>query len=225
MVFTWDPDANSTVGLLFLDGTNIFAGGTFTRFKSTVRSYGSIIRISTGVASSWNPMLDYIGYDVAYNNAHIYVAGLFHNANAISHNCVASFNITTGALETWNPHLKLNGSVVQGTGRALYATNTDVYIGGSFDTSGTTKRNNFVSVSVATAAINSINPSPDNTCYAFGLNGTQLIMGGQFIFLNATLRNYCALIRHSTGKVNAFDPGLDYIVYDQRPQPEKLLLY
>ncbi len=224
LIGSWNPDANSTVKSLLANASVVLAGGNFDKFKSGSRSYGSIIPLPTGEASSWNPLLDYIAYDIAWNNDHFYLAGAFHTANVISHNCLVSFNRNTLAMEAWDPQLKLNGSNTQGTARAVYATNTDIYIGGQFDALGASSRQNFANVSVSNASLKSINPGPDNLVYSIGLNGTKLVLGGQFTFLDGNNKTYCAAIRHSTGKANSFSPSLDYIVYDMAVNSSKLFV-
>jgi hypothetical protein len=170
----------------------VIAGGIFTRFKTVARNYACAMRISTGEANGWNPSPDYIVYETAWNSSHIYLGGAFDNVNGAARGGIASFNISTGALESWNPQLTLNGTGTQTTVRSIYASSSDVYVGGNFDAANGTTRKNFVNLKVSDATAKSQNPSPDYFVYAIGSNGTQIVLGGQFTFLDNNARNYCA---------------------------------
>lgn len=214
-LITWNPSANNSVGTLFINGTTVILGGNFSGFKETARSYASIIQYATKTFASWAPTLDNQVYDITYNKTKIFIGGSFHTVNGSARNGLAAFGLG-GALVGTNLNLTKSGSIYYVNVWNIYANDSIIYVGGDFDKTGSTPRNNFVEAKILTGAgtILATNPKVDNTIYALNVQGSTIVYGGEFRFSNYTAKNFLGVFRSSTGIIGAWNPSPDYYVAD-----------
>ena len=115
----------------------------------------------------------------------LYVAGDFTTVDGVTHNRIASFSITTaaGVLNTGFT-ASLNGSA-----RTVTASNTAVYVGGSFTSANGNGRNRLAAYSSAGALLG-WNPGANALVSAMTLapDGTRVVVGGGFTTLAGVTR-------------------------------------
>jgi len=115
----------------------------------------------------------------------LYVAGDFTTVDGVTHNRIASFSITTaaGVLNTGFT-ASLNGSA-----RTVTASNTAVYVGGSFTSANGNGRNRLAAYSSASALLG-WNPGANALVSAMTLapDGTRVVVGGGFTTLAGVTR-------------------------------------
>jgi hypothetical protein len=212
---SWNPSANSVVNKINVDAaSNIILGGSFSGFQEASRTYASITKYTNQVLASWTPVLNSVVYDITHNANRIFIGGFFTTVNGSARSGVAAFSLS-GTLQTTNLNLSKGGSPNVGV-YSLFATSTNLYVGGDFDKAGATVRNDFVEANISSGAgtILATNPNADNIVYAINVQGTTIAYGGNFRFSNFINRSYLASFRISTNSVTAWNPLPDSYVFD-----------
>ncbi|HYJ62595.1 MAG TPA: T9SS type A sorting domain-containing protein, partial [Parafilimonas sp.] len=212
---SWNPSANSTVNKINTDASNnIIVGGNFSGFQDVTRTYASVIKYTTQILANWTPVLNNVVYDVTYNANKIFIGGVFTTANGSARSGVAAFNLS-GTLQSTNLNLTKGGSSNVGV-YSLFATSTNIYVGGDFDKAGANVRNDFVEANISSGAgtILNTNPTLDDIVYAINVQGSTIAYGGNFRFSNFIDRRYLASFRISTGTITNWNPLPDSYVFD-----------
>src|SRR5207249_706372 len=104
----WNPNANSTVWSLALDGNTLYVGGDFTNIGGAARNRIAALDVSTGTATSWNPSSDGSVKTVLvphYDDDFyfIFAGGDFTNIGGSNRNRLAVLN-KSGVAESWDPN-------------------------------------------------------------------------------------------------------------------------
>jgi PKD repeat protein len=211
-------------------GDNVYAAGKFTRARPAGAAAGvsEVVRnnmlsynIRNGVLNAgFTPNLNGQALVVAAspNGARVYVGGNFTGANGQVRNRIAAYDTATGALvSTFAP--SVNGSV-----RAIAATNDTVYLGGDFTAVGSAARNKLAAVSATNGAVLSWAPEPGIGSTAGNRNGntatsnsvlalvvtaggTQVVAAGRFDTLNGIRSTGVGALDPVSGATRAFAIG------------------
>lgn len=154
----WNPEVNSTVYALAVDGQTVFAGGSFSAVNTSItpltRSYLAAFSAQTGVATSWQANADSWIHALAVNKGILYVGGRFTTIKGAARNYGAAFSTTSAAIQGWAPNT--NGHI-----STIAALANSIYIGGSFNTVKGTTRNFLARCNTTNGSPTSWNPSPD----------------------------------------------------------------
>ena len=138
---------------------------------------------SGNLISSFAPVFNaqVLAVAVTPDQSRIYVAGDFTQVNGQPRNRIAAFNATTGALLSFNP--SLNGSA-----RALVATNTTAYVGGAFSAVGNVSRSRMAAFNSNGALLNWAPTVGDGAVWALTVkpDGSRVVVGGSFTSLNGS---------------------------------------
>lgn len=130
----WTPQTDSPPAVLATDGTNIYAGGSFTQargpgdFNFTTRNKLAAFSTS-GSLLSWNPNVYTSGYrggvtSIVTSGSTIYVGGEFSSVKNQSRNNAAALD-ASGNLLSWNPN-------VDGRVNAMSLFGSNVLLAGEF---------------------------------------------------------------------------------------------
>ncbi len=219
---------------LAMDGTDVYAGGSFSAYNGTSRNNIARVNNDGTVDAGFTPSLS--GGDVwalAMDGTDVVVGGVFTTVSATNRHGIVRLN-TDGTLDAgFNV-----GGGVDSFVYALAMDGTDVVIGGSFVTDLNTGFNDTVRTVVAQAdgkvivggdftAVNgtarnriarlnadgtldgTFDPGTgfNGSVYAVILDGTDVYVGGSFTSFNGTARNRIARL-NTDGTIDAgFDPG------------------
>ena len=197
-------------------GNTVYAGGSFANARpagaapgtnQTPRANLLAYDIRTGnLIASFNPILNAQVRVVAASpdGSRIYVGGDFTQANGVNRYRIAAYSTATGALiATFAPVLNYKVG-------AIVATNSTVYVGGSF-TSATNNqtRNRLAAFSAANGALLGWNPSADAQVNALVLtpDGTRVIAGGAFATINGVQARGLASLDATSGTLLSWAAG------------------
>ena len=177
-------------------GNTVYAAGDFTSARpagaaagvnETTRNNLLAYDITTGnLITSFNHGLNAPGMVTALSpdGTRLYVGGDFTNvggAGGGTRGHIAAFNTATGALiSTFTPS-------VDGRVKAIAATNTTVYFGGSFDSVNGVSRTRLAAVSATDGSLLSWSPTADDNIVSTMLinpSGDKVVVGGQFSTLD-----------------------------------------
>ena len=222
---TWNPNANGTVKALALSGSTVYAGGEFGSIGGTVRNRLAALN-SSNEPTSWNPNASTAASAVnalaVSGTSIVYVGGSFETIGSTpaARNRIAAINTNATATvaatdTTWNPNASTAASAVN----ALAVSGTSiVYVGGSFETIGSTPetRNRIAAINTnatATVAATDTTWNPNASTAASAVNalavsGEIVYVGGSFETIGSTpeTRNRIAAIKtNATATVAATD--------------------
>lgn len=202
-------------------GNTVYAGGSFTTARpagaapgTQTVARGNILAydIRTGeLISSFAPNFNaqVLSLAASPDGTRLYVGGDFTTLNGQSANHMVALNPSTGArIENFNPNP--SNSV-----RAIVATDTTVYLGGSFFRLGEAWREQAAAVRASDAALLAFRPVVNGgqvDSLALSPDGTKLAIGGKFTTVNDTTENASglAVVNTSTGAKYAY-PAAAYI--------------
>ena len=128
-----------------LDGDILYVGGSFNSFGGLTRKNVAAYNISTGTVTSWNPNVNNRVNSLELKSNIIYMGGQFTTVGGVTRNLMAAVN-TNGSLNAWDPNvqwLPSSSSVTENVSTIL-ATDSMIYIGGTFNTVGGEKIASFM---------------------------------------------------------------------------------
>ncbi len=176
-------------------GNTVYVAGDFTLARpagaapgteEVPRSYLLAYTLSTGVLTSWAPVLNAQAraLDVSPDGSRLYAVGQFTSVNGVTRNRVVAFDTATGAVIS-----SFAGSA-NGQVYAVTASASTVYIAGTFTAaSGVQRTGTAAAFSAATGAVLPWAPSIEGG-RAFALevspDGSKVVIAGNFTSLNGS---------------------------------------
>ncbi|KTD38826.1 hypothetical protein Lmor_0229 [Legionella moravica] len=201
----FNPNANSTVRALILDGSTIYVGGDFTSIGGLVRNHIAALDMGTGQATAWNPNANSTINALALNGGIVYAGGGFTSIGGQARNYVAALDTGTGQATVWDAN-------ANSTINALAANGSAVYAGGNFTNIGGFARNRIAALDLGTGQATAWNPDANNTVNALALNASTVYAGGQFTSIGSQARNRIAALNLGTGLATGWNPDANNTV-------------
>ncbi len=193
-------------------GTTLYVGGVFTSIDATSRNRLAAFDANTGTVLGWNPDVD--GTTVHALSASavgstVYVGGDFSTVNgeSVDRNRIAAFDSTSATTTSWNPSASHDV-------KALAASGSDVFAGGTFASIGARERNRLAALD-SNGQLTSWNPNANATVHALtaSTDGNTMYAGGEFTTVNgSTTRNGIAALSASTGTATGWNPNANNFV-------------
>lgn len=200
---TEDPSHKCTVCSVLRVGNTLYVAGRFNLLVPGADTSGpdqsvsnlAAIDVTTGrPVSGWQPAADARVYALtaAPDGSRIYAGGDFRNVNGRTHHRLVALDPVTGAdSTTWAPDVPDNS---QASVRAVLATASRVYLGGSFNNVNQTPRAKLAAVDVVTGALDQTwapavgpsgldlkgNPASLIDALALSSDGGRVLVGGYF---------------------------------------------
>jgi len=188
-------------------GNTVYVVGKFTQARPAGSAAGvnAVTRnnilaynIETGaLITSFAPSLNAQALAIAASpdGSRIYVTGDFTTVDGASYYRIAAFSTATGqVIPSFKP-------ILGSQGRAVIASNTTVYVGGTFRTVSSQPRDYVASINASNGAVNAWAPNADATVNALALttDNSKLIVGGRFTTLAGTALRGLGAVNASTG--------------------------
>ncbi len=211
----WDPNADNSVNALFLSGTTIYAGGSFTTLLGSsggpyIRNRIAAIDTTTGNPTAWDPNADNSVNALFLSGTTIYAGGSFTTLLGSSggpyiRNRIAAIDTTTGNPTAWDPNANNPVSTLALSGTTLYA-------GGNFTSIGGQIRSRLAALSTSTGNATAWNPNANNTVSALAVSGANIYAGGTLTSIGGVWRSCIAAIDTNPasptyGQPTAWDPN------------------
>lgn len=231
----WDPDPNATSGLsgfpfagkvslVATAGSQVLVGGSFTSVGGFARSDLAAVDLATGEATAWDPnvtpafpLMTVPISAISIAGGSVYVGGSFSSVGGQSRTDLAALDPTTGNATSWNPGAS---SVFPENGHisALLATNSTIYVGGSFTTLAGRAQRYLGAVDPSSGTATSWSPvvSAPSAATAHGaspigalaLSGTTLYLGGDFSELGGQSHTALGAVSTESAVATAWSPAL-----------------
>lgn len=127
----WQVSPNSTVYRLYLDGSYLYVGGSFTQVNGSPQPYAVKIDLDNGNnITSWNPQLNSTVYAILQVGGVVYLGGSFTTVGGQNQRYFATVDALTGA---YIQSVSANSTVYD---LVTNATTGLVYMGGAFTETG-----------------------------------------------------------------------------------------
>ena len=203
----WDPNPNNIVHALATSGSDVYAGGEFTRANVTTRNRLARLNADGSLDASWDPNANDSVVELALSGSDLYVGGIFTTLNgSTARNRLAKIPTSgDGTVDaSWDPNANDQVS-------ALAVSGSDLYVGGIFTTlNGSTTRNHLAKIPTSgNGTVDaSWDPNANNNVNTLAVSGSDVYVGGTFTTLNgSTTRNRLAKI--PTNGSGTVDPSWD----------------
>ncbi len=144
-VLPWAPISNGMIDKIRVSGTIAYVVGEFANgIGGKIRtSRVAALDVNSNNATSWDPVFQNGAVnDIAMSGPDLYVAGWYESIGNQPRPGLSAFNAATGGLKSWVPDAGSN-SDGQYNINSITASDTKVYITGSFDFLGIEHRTNF----------------------------------------------------------------------------------
>ena len=189
-------------------GNTVYVGGSFSKARpagvaagksETSRANLLSYNLTTGaLISGFAPKLNgqVKVITVSPDKTRIYVGGDFTQADGVSANRIAAYSTATGKLITAFK-ARLNGQVA-----AIAATNSTVYVAGTFSTAGAgTARARLAAFRASSGALTTWAPRVDDAPSALVITPNQktIVVGGRFTHVNTAAAQGIGAVSASTG--------------------------
>lgn len=190
-------------------GNTVYVAGKF----STARPAGSPAGVNTvprnnllaynlttgvlipGFAPNLNAQA--LGLAASPDGSRIYVVGDFTSIDGAGYYRAAAFSTATGKIiPSFRP-------ILESQGRAVTATNSSVYLGGTFSSVNGLARGFVAKVNASDGAVAAWNPNADSTVQALALtpDGSRVVMGGRFAHLGGAANYGLGAATTATGAI------------------------
>jgi Domain of unknown function (DUF5122) beta-propeller len=202
----WDPDAsfgfnNSYVLALAVDGSTVYAGGTFDQIGGASRTNLAGLDVTTGNATVWYPQPNNEVQSLVVLGSTVYAGGYFTTIGGQPRNRIAAVDKVNGFATSWNPNV--NGFSV----RALAADGSTVYAGGDFTSIGGQTRNNIAALDVTTGVVTDWNPDANTRVKTLLAYGNTIYAGGDFSSIGGQVRHFIAALDAPSGAAKSWNPN------------------
>ncbi len=178
----WNPTSGNVVNILLVNGSTVYAGGSFTTIGGQTRNRIAALDVTTGLATAWNPNASSTVSSIAINGSTVYAGGNFITIGGQTRNRIAALDATTGLATAWNPN-------PTGTVTAIAVSGSTVYLAGTFTAIGGQTRNFLAALDDVAGLANSWDPNiTGSSVTAIGLNGNTITIGGVFTSIGGQSR-------------------------------------
>ncbi|NCS87763.1 MAG: hypothetical protein CO127_08475 [Ignavibacteria bacterium CG_4_9_14_3_um_filter_36_18] len=204
---------------LAVNNDKLYISGAFSTIGDSVRNNVASVDLITGNVTAWNPSLDIAGssYYVrafGFAGSTVYLSGDFETVGISFRKGLAAVDDTLGSVLPWNPNAG-NGYTGFGFhGFAMDVSNSIVYVGGNFDTVGTTGRRGLAAIDAITGDVTAWNAELTVPLFTLGITslkvaGSNLYIGGALTSVGANPRTAgIAAIDIPTATANSWNPQL-----------------
>ncbi|HLF40103.1 MAG TPA: Ig-like domain-containing protein, partial [Acidimicrobiia bacterium] len=191
-----------------VDGSTVYAGGSFTFIGGAPRNHIAALDRSTGMAASWDPSADSYVHRLLVDGSTLYAGGQFTTIGGAPRTSLAAISTVTGAATSWNPDVGAPSSVT-----ALAIDGMTLYLGGDFISVGGLTRNRLAAVDASTGSVLPWDPDANSSVEALVVDGSTVYVGGWFDRIGLTPRNRIAAIDGASGLPTPWNPDADDAVF------------
>ncbi len=200
------PQINGVAWSQVVVGTTVYVAGKFTKARPAGSPAGTnevtrnnllAYNIETGALLPWAPSLNAqaLAITASPDGSRVYVTGDFTTVDTANYYRIAAFATATGAvIPSFKP-------ILGSQGRALSATNTTVYVGGTFRTVSGLTRDYIASINASNGAVNPWVANTDAVVDAIAVtkDNSKVVVGGRFTTLSGTAFRGLGAVNTTTG--------------------------
>lgn len=204
----WNPAPDYYVTTIKVKDTTVYVGGNFSKIGAINRKNIAAIGVQSGVATTWNPVLNNTWVmDIELADTTLYAGGNFTQVNGLTRNSLAEIGLNSGNATAWVPQVN-NSSFAYD----LEIADTAVYAAGTYYNGPQT---GLVAVSRATGKHNHFDVEFRNGYpKSVAADGRRIYTGGSFEIAGGIKKISVAAINKNTGALLPWTPpALNGAVY------------
>jgi hypothetical protein len=143
----WDPNANGTVRVIRVLGSNVYLGGSFTQVGGVGRQRLAAVNTTTGaLVTTWNASSSGEVFAMATSSGTLYVGGAFGTVDGSPRANLAAVTTASGSLLPWAPTTDAQVRAIR------FTTGTRMVVGGWFSNLNGSSDHNLGAVDSVTGA-------------------------------------------------------------------------
>lgn len=232
---TWNPSvyrsgASTEVVVkdLILSGSTLFVAGSFGTIGGHPRTNLAALRTNatTNNATTWNPNVNLKVRRMILTGSTLFAGGDFTSAGGQSRMKLAAL-LTTSTINNataWAPQVLYDGSSTFAYVEALALNGTMMYVGGFFDSAGTSARSNLAAFNTGGTFATALNVSAAWSVSELFYSGSQLFVSGNFNSIGGIQRGNLAAFDKNTGSILSWDPNAENVVFAMTTDGTKLFV-
>ena len=207
---TFDATVQRTEGRpdvvsLALQGSTLYAGGSFDRMGGADRVNLAAVDAQSGGASGWRADATGVVHAILPACGAVFVGGGFDRIGGQDRDYLAALDPASGVPTGWNP--APSGSVL-----TLARFDGTIFAGGSFSTIAGQLRQGAAGLDVNTGGATDFDPVVDGPVQAVAASNSLVYLGGTFAKVRGHSRPRLAAVDPYTGQVTSWNPSADGIV-------------
>lgn len=225
----WDPnviggdparDIYPIVHSLLLSGSKIVLGGTFRGIGGITRNNIASLDALTGKPRDWNPNANGPVFALTVYDSVIYAGGDFTIIGGVVRRSLSELSVSTGNATAWQPNIDSPYPFV----RALAASDTIIYIGGTFESIDGIKRNNIAAINRLTGKVMDWNPNANRLVSGIINSSLTIYIRGTFTSVGGNNRKGIAAIDAITGNVLNWNPNVNGTIHELAVSDSKIFI-
>jgi hypothetical protein len=181
-----------------LDGTTLYAGGSFSKIHGQDRHCLAAIDTTSAQPTSWAPQPNDTVLTLALEGSTLYAGGTFSSVGGVARAHLAAVDSVTGQPTTFAPN-------ADGVVQALAVNATTLYAGGSFHSVGGAPRPYIAAVATANGLVTPWNPQANDEVDSLALQGEIVYAGGSFLNIGGQTRYRAAALSTTSSLATAWD--------------------
>lgn len=217
----WNPNNRSytngyyaAVWMIKSFGSKVYTGGAFTSIGGQTRFHFAQIDSSSGLANSWNPLIDDTPTAVFDDGTDVILAGDTSVVGVTYRESLAAVTISSGTLSTWNPNTVFWNRnewepELSYVSKIIFSGST-LYVAGRFITINGVSKGNLAAFD-ASGAMTAWGASTDYAVFHMVEDATNLFLSGWFTTLSGTGRAGLGAVLKSTGATTSWAPAVDQV--------------
>jgi hypothetical protein len=189
----------------------VYVGGGFQSLGGQDRRYFAAVDGTSGAALPFNPGPNGTINAIAVTDSAVYFGGLFSSIGGMPRASLAAIDAATGVPTAWDPAgAGMNGNYAMVS--SLLATDSTLYVGGSFVTIGGQDRENLAEIHLSDALATDWNPTSNGAVNSIARSGSVVYAAGAFYLIGGQQRFFIAALDATTGLATSWDPNPDNTV-------------
>ena len=229
-LLSWSPNTDEAPYEMSYSNGYVYVGGNNYSLNGAARNCVASFVESTGSLTDFTVGLDQANDQVLaleLNDTTLYVGGAFRNADGQPRNSLAAFSTNTGSLlpldaqlegAPWTFEYDDYGAVPFVNALKVYGGK--LYVGGMFDASGDSTRDDAAAFDLSTGELAQWNPNilgrggylpevSQPAVYALAAGGGKIYAGGEFDSVQGVIRISLIAVDTAAGDLTSWNPDLD----------------
>lgn len=203
LVFWMPAGANDDVRALKFSQDTLYIGGNFTSIGGQSRNYLAAALTNSINPIAWNPNPNGLVRSLEVASNRVFAGGEFTTMNGTGRTCLAAFELGTGTLDAFSKNI--TGMVP--SVYAMDASDSKLFIAGSFSSIDFNTRNNAAAIDLATDALDSWNPNANSIVRAIATGDRSVFVGGAFDAVGGQSRDWLAELDSTTAAAQTWNPS------------------
>ena len=202
-LLAWNPQANSSVRAIFLDGRRVLVGGNYLYLKYQARSYLLAFNYRTQTATGWNPAPNNTVEVLASDGTYLYVGGRHTQIAGQPRAALGRFALNGNSAPTYD--LSWDAGFSQSGNRIVYDIELlpqALLVVGQFEENiQSEERYHAAAFDPANGDLMAWDPRLNLAARCIGTQGSDILLGGNFQFFDVHYQQNLLAVNEAEGEI------------------------